>query len=204
MWKKFILTVLLTGVVIPCVHTQESPQDAPRVVYLPADEAFKDESTGLTFNSRIGGYNKFAVSRNVNPVYGTIIRYQNEVACGDIYIYSLDSQGNPVSPEAAEKEFKDVVQTIRTMPERSSLVEAVTLKSDMGLELPAGAYGQRFQIKANGEEMKSLLILFLCNGKIVKIRVSYPADDQQEVQSALLFCQEILKLATGKSAGTAR
>lgn len=196
MWKKFILTVLLTGVVIPCVHTQESPQDAPRVVYLPADEAFKDESTGLTFNSRIGGYNKFAVSRNVNPVYGTIIRYQNEVAYGDVYIYSLDSQGKPVTQKAAEEEFQAVVKSIRTMSARNSLVESVIPKKDLGWELPAGVYGQRFLIKSNGEEIKSLLILFLCKGKIVKIRVSYPGDDQQEVQGAILFCKEILKLAS--------
>lgn len=195
MWKKFILTVLLAGNAFLCVHTQEQKADAPKIVYRPADASFKDEFTGLIFKSRISGYNKFAVSCNVNPAYGTIIRYQNEVACGDVYIYSLDSKGNPVSPEAAEKEFKDVVQTIRTMPERSSLVEAVTLKSDTGLELPAGVYGQRFQIKANGEEMKSLLILFLYKGRIVKIRVSYPADDQQEVHEAILFCKEILKLS---------
>ena len=195
MWKKFILTVLLAGAVLPCARAQEKTQDAPRVVYRPADEAFKDEATGLTFSSRISGYYKAAVSCNVNPAYGTIIRYQNEVPCGDIYIYSLDSQGKPVSQEAAEKEFTAVVQSIRTMPERSSLVESVIPKTDLGLELPAGAYGQRFVIKSNGEEMKSLLILFLCKGKIIKVRISYPADDQQEVQSAILFCKEILKFA---------
>lgn len=196
MWNKFILTVLLAGAVLPCVHTQEKTQDAPRVVYRPADEAFKDEATGLTFSSRISGYNKFAVSCNINPVYGTIIRYQNEVAYGDIYIYSLDSQGKPVTQKAAEEEFQAVVKSIRTMSARNSLVESVIPKKDLGLELPAGVYGQRFLIKSNGEEIKSLLILFLCKGKIVKVRVSYPGDDQQEVQGAIFFCKEILKLAS--------
>ena len=196
MWKKFILTILLTGTAFLCIPAQKNGADTPRVVYRPADEAFKDEATGLIFNSRIGGYNKFAVSSNINPVYGTIIRYQNEVACGDIYIYSLDTLGSPVTQEAAEKEFKAVEKSIRTMPERSSLVESVVPKKDLGLELPEGFYGQRFLIRSNGEEMKSLLILFLCKGRIVKIRVSYPADDQQEVRAALLFCKEILKLSS--------
>ncbi len=195
MWKKFILTVLLTGAVSLCIHAQENTQDAPRVVYRPSEEAFKDESTALIFNSRIGGYNKFAVSNNINPVYGTTIRYQNEVACGDIYIYSLDTKGSPVTPEAAEKEFKAVKESIRTMPERCSLVKSVLLKKDFGLELPAGAYGQRFLIQSGDGEIKSLLILFLYKGKIIKIRASCPADDQQEIQEAVLFCKEILKLA---------
>ena len=195
MWKKFILTVLLAGNAFLCVHTQEQKADAPKIVYRPADASFKDEFTGLIFKSRISGYNKFAVSCNVNPAYGTIIRYQNEVACGDVYIYSLDSKGNPLSPEAAKLEFDAVVKSIRTMPERSSLVESVTVKQETGLKLPSGVSGQCFKIRSHGEDMQSLLLMFLCKGKIIKLRVSCPADDLQEVQEALLFCKEILKLS---------
>ncbi|MBO5202427.1 MAG: hypothetical protein J6C30_06830 [Lentisphaeria bacterium] len=195
MWKKLILTSLLAGTGLLWINAQESASDAPKVVHRPADEVFADESTGMKFGSRIGGYNKFAVSCNVNPVYGTIIRYQNEVACGDVYIYSLDSQGKPVAQKALDQEFAAVVQSIRTMPERSSLVESVTVKQETGLKLPSGVSGQCFKIRSNGEDMQSLLLMFLCKGKIIKLRVSCPADDLQEVQEALLFCKEILKLS---------
>ena len=195
MWKKLILTSLLAGTGLLWINAQESASDAPKVVHRPADEVFADESTGMKFGSRIGGYTKFAVSCNVNPVYGTIIRYQNEVACGDVYIYSLDSQGKPVAQKALDQEFAAVVQSIRTMPERSSLVESVTVKQETGLKLPSGVSRQCFKIRSNGEDMQSLLLMFLCKGKIIKLRVSCPADDMQEVQEALLFCKEILKLS---------
>ena len=195
MWKKLILASLLAGTGLLWINAQEGTSDAPKVVYRPADEVFEDEVTGMKFGSRIGGYNKFAVSCNVNPVYGTIIRYQNEVACGDIYIYSLDSQGKPVTQKALDQEFAAVVQSIRTMPERSSLVESVTVKQETGLKLPSGVSGQCFKIRSHGEDMQSLLLMFLCKGKIIKLRVSCPADDLQEVQEMLLFCKEVMKLS---------
>lgn len=193
MWKKLVLISCLAGMVPLHSFAQENAEK-PKVVYRPAEEVFEDESTGLKFISRISSYNKFAVSCNVNPVYGTIIRYQNEVACGDIYIYSLDSKGSPVTPDALQKEFADVVKSISSMPQRSSLIKAVTPESSTGIKLPAGVSGQCFRIKTGDGEMKSLLLMFLYKGKVIKIRASFPIADPQEEAEALLFCREILKL----------
>ena len=43
--------------------------------------------------------------------------------------------------------------------------------------------------------MGSLMLMFLQNGRIVKIRVSYPVEDPLELQNAVRFYSTILQLA---------
>lgn len=195
MWKKSILASLLIGAVPLCIFAGDAA--GPEVEYRPADEVFKDEVTGLKFSNRVAAYSKFAVSCNVNPVYGNVVRYRSETACGDVYIYSLNSKGDPVAQDALGKEFSDVVKSICTMPERSSMVKSVAVVEMADLKLPPEILCRSFRIRTDSEEMKSLLVMLLYKGKIIKIRVSFPVDDPMAERDAIHFCKEILAL-TGR------
>lgn len=198
MWKKSILASLLIGAVSLCIFAGDTAE--PEIVYRPADEVFEDEVTGLKFSSRVAAYRKFAVSCNVNPEFGNVVRYRGGAACGDVYIYSLNSKGDPVTQDALVKEFADVVKSIRTMPERSSMVKSVAVVEMADLKLPPGVLCRSFRIQTDREEIKSLLVMLLYKGKIIKIRVSFPVDAPTEERNAILFSREILVLTGRKEA----
>ena len=53
----------------------------------PAMEAFVDKDTMLVFPAQVDTFQKVRVRKNENPVFGTVVRYENEAGtCADVYI----------------------------------------------------------------------------------------------------------------------
>ena len=196
MFRFFAKCVLFSaGILFPVLLPAGGEGETPEVIRRPADEVFVDDATGFRFFRRIGAYSKAAVSCSVNPAYGTIVRYQNEIAYGDVYIYSLDSHGTPVKQSDLDQEFEKVSKAILQLPQNSGLVKSVQTIADTPGKLPDGVRYRHFRICTEDDTMGSLMLMFLQNGRIVKIRVSYPVEDPLELQNAVRFYSTILQLA---------
>ena len=171
--KHLLLVVCLraAGAVPLCVHAETG------LIRRPADEAYTDADTKLVFPSRCGAFIKMEVVRNLNPVFGTTIRYQNENYSGaDVYIYCLGTKGDPVTEEQFRAECADVEKNILNMKQRSSIIESVRLLSAEKAQ-PAGRMFRRtFEIVIDGEKNRSTLLMFLYRGRIVKCRITFPDD----------------------------
>lgn len=177
------------------VAVPATPVEKIKIVHRSADEVYKDKKTGLEFPCQLGAYLKTRVSENVNPVIGTLILYQNEADfAADVCIYSLDTKGSPVTDDAFQLEVNRVVESIMNLPKRSRSIERVACGTVSRIMPEKVAY-HTFQIRAGGEDVTSCLMMFLCKGKIIKCRVSYPAGDPEETQAANDFFTAILKIA---------
>ena len=154
-----------------------------------AGESYRDAETGLTFPPQIGEYSKTRVCLNQDPVFGSKIRYENEAGdCADVYLYALDSFGNPVDQESFEQHFRDTRDSILRLPKQSKLVKEVSSK-----HLPpfdSFPHCALFRIRAEDEEFDSLLYMALVRGRIVKVRLS-AADNGDLPSSALEFLNEL-------------
>lgn len=196
------LALSLAGI-ISAGSSAPLPLNGAETIRRPAAEEYREPATGLAFPGRMGAFLKTEAIENENPVFGVTIRYQNENAsCADIYLYSLDTSAVPAGKEAFRRECTGVEQRILLMGEKHSLIESVSLlpPDDAEKNLPDGLFLRRFEIRLDGETVHSRLAMFLYGGKIVKLRVSYPAGDPGEKADAFLFEQELLKLAGFKFA----
>lgn len=210
-FKRFLLSLaclLLTAAaaVPPCVYA------GTNLIRRPADEAYTDADTKLVFPSRWGGFIKMEVIRNLNPVFGTTIRYQNENYSGaDVYIYCLGTKGGPVSEEQFRAECADVEKNILNMKQRSDIIESVRLL-DAGKTQDAGKaqaqaagkiFRRSFEIVIDGEKNRSTLLMFLYRGRIVKCRITFPDDSAEGAaasKEAAAFEDALLRGAGLKSA----
>ncbi len=190
-----LLPVLLLFLVFPILRGTTDDEAAEKITFLPKNEAYTEPVTGALFPAAApGGYAKNQVSRHLNPVYGTVIRYSNENgACADVYVYSLDTGARPVTQEQMDAHYAEVRKTILDLPEKNGPVSSVSVVEEkMLFQDRPDIRGTLFLMGVGEEETFSALVLFLCKGKIVKLRVSYPTDRTEEKAEANAFIQEII------------
>ena len=83
--------------------------EAQDVVSLPKETPYADDATGAVFPARIGSFAKTNVTKNLNPYYGTVIRYANDYgSSADVYIYALDLKTVNLSAEQWRKHYDEV------------------------------------------------------------------------------------------------
>ena len=100
---------------------------AQDVFLRPALEDFIDKDTKLVFPAIVETFQKVRVRKNENPVFGTVVRYENESGtCADVYIYSLDTGAKEVSPDDFEKHFQETDQGILKLAEQNARIKAVS------------------------------------------------------------------------------
>ena len=100
-FHRTLLIGTVAGFLCLCGALSAKAQD---VFLRPAMEEFVDKDTRLVFPAQIDTFQKVRVRKNENPVFGTVVRYENESgACADVYIYSLDTDATPVRRDMFEK-----------------------------------------------------------------------------------------------------
>lgn len=163
---------------------------------LPKDAPYTDPATGVVFPAEISSYTKHQVTRNLNPVYGTAIRYFNEIgSCADIYIYSLDTSAAPVNQEQFAEHYKETKEVIMKLPAGAGPVNSVACVEEFKFNGRPDILGCAFLIGVeDDDEIYSELIMFLFKGNIVKMRITYETNNPSEKESAYQFSREIIRL----------
>lgn len=199
------------GLLCLCGTLSAAAQD---VFLRPAMESFIDKDTMLEFSAQIDTFQKVRVRKNENPVFGTVVRYENEAgSCADVYIYSLDTGAKAVSREMFEKHFRETDQDIMDMPKpksnpelnlSSQKIRSVSRIEAPGRTAPEGGFEAHYLIQNGSTPMISVLYLALYRGKLVKVRVSYSPEDQDENESAYKFIDAVAAMLTRESAEDAK
>lgn len=177
----FILAVLL----IPVLSSDDNDEagSRPDVFKRPSDEVYSDDFSKMVFPAKAGIFKKTAVKKNMNPVFGTVIRYIGDNdECADIYIYSLDTSAAAVTSEEFDEHVKDVCKSITSMPQKNKIIKKVSLiDGSKGInENKKGVFFTvTYAITVDSEEVISRLTMFMVNGRIIKIRTTYPAKNDE-------------------------
>jgi hypothetical protein len=170
----------------------------------PAMEAFVDKDTLLVFPAQIDTFQKVRVRKNENPVFGTVVRYENEAGtCADVYIYSLDTGAKPVQQDMYEKHCRETDQGILNLSAQNPKITVAHLEATPGRKAPEGGYEAFYRIQNGSTQMDSVLYLGLYKGKLVKVRISYSPEDKDELSHACLFTDAVAAMLNkDKSAST--
>lgn len=172
---------------------------AQDVFLRPALEDFIDKDTKLVFPAIVDTFQKVRVRKNENPVFGTVVRYENEAGtCADVYIYSLDTGAKEVRADEFEKHFQETDQGVLKLAEQNSRINAVTRLETPDRKTPGPGREARYRIDSLPDPMDSILYLALYHGKLVKLRVSYAPDDKDEAEHAGLFIDAISAMLVEK------
>ena len=168
------------------------PAAAQDVFLRPAMEMFIDKDTGLEFPAIVDTFQKVRVRKNENPVFGTVVRYENEAGtCADVYIYSLDTGAKEVRQDMFEKHFRETDLGILDMPSENRNIKSVKHIEAPGRKAPENGFEAHYHILSGSVEMNSVLFLALYRGKLVKVRVSYYPEDSDEAAHACLFIDAV-------------
>ena len=202
---RHILIGAAAGIFCLCCLVYAGTQD---IFLRPALESFVDEDTGLEFPALLDSFQKVRVRKNLNPVFGTVVRYENEAGtCADVYIYSLDTGAKAVSRTMFEKHCRETDQDILNLPGQKPVenLPSHKIRSSTHIEAPgriAPPYGFEayYRIQNGSMTMDSVLYLALCRGKLVKVRVSYSSEDEEEARSAYRFIDAVAAMVTPKTA----
>ena len=167
--------------------------EAQDIFLRPALEAFVDKDTLLVFPAQIDTFQKVRVRKNENPVFGTVVRYENEDGtCADVYIYSLDTGAKPVQQDMFEAHCRETDEGILKMPEQNPKITSVShVKAPAGKKTTEGGYEAHYRILSGSTSMDSVLFLALYHGKLVKVRISYSPEDTDEAEHAGLFVEAV-------------
>lgn len=189
--KRF-LRHLFSGMAGFLCITAALPAVAQDVFLRPAMETFIDKETGLEFPAIVETFQKVRVRKNENPVFGTVVRYENEAGtCADVYIYSLDTGAKAVSRDTFEKHCRETDQGILDMGSTSRNIQSVKHIEASGRKAPENGFEAYYRIQNGSMQMDSILFLALYRGKLVKIRVSYFPEDSDEAAQAGLFIDAV-------------
>ena len=83
-FHRSLFTGAAAGFLCLCWVLSAEAQD---IFLRPAMEAFVDKDTMLVFPAQVDTFQKVRVRKNENPVFGTVVRYENEDGtCADVYI----------------------------------------------------------------------------------------------------------------------
>ena len=171
--------------------------EAQDIFLRPALEAFVDKDTLLVFPAQLDTFQKVRVRKNENPVFGTVVRYENESGtCADVYIYSLDTGSKPVQQDMFEAHCRETDEGILKMPEQNPKISSVVRIAAPDRKTPEGGYESYYRIQSGSTPMDSVLFLALYHGKLVKVRISYSAEDTEEAEHARLFVAAIAAMLT--------
>ena len=187
---------LLTGVAAGflCLFGVLSAE-AQDIFLRPALEAFVDNDTLLVFPAQIDTFQKVRVRKNENPVFGTVVRYENEDGtCADVYIYSLDTGAKPVQQDMFEAHCRETDEGILKMPEQNPKITSVSHIAAPAGKTPEGGYEAHYRILSGSTHMDSILFLALYRGKLIKVRISYSPEDIDEAEHARLFVEAIASM----------
>ena len=186
--RRNIFLCLLTAVLCLSVIVAFA-QD---VFLRPALEDFIDKDTKLVFPAIVDTFQKVRVRKNENPVFGTVVRYENEAGtCADVYIYSLDTGAKEIRADEFEKHFQETDQGILKLAEQNARIKTVTRLETPDRKTPGPGREARYRIDSVPDPMDSILYLALYRGKLVKLRVSYAPDDKDEAVHAGLFIDAV-------------
>ena len=164
---------------------------AQDVFLRPAMEAFVDKDTLLVFPAQVDTFQKVRVRKNENPVFGTVVRYENEMgSCADVYIYSLDTGAKPVQQDIFEKHCQETDQGILSLSAQNPKITVEHISSPER-NAPAGGFEAFYRIRNGSTQMDSVLFLALYKGKLVKVRISYSPEDSDEPAHAGLFIDAV-------------
>ncbi|MBQ7730666.1 MAG: hypothetical protein IJT68_02375 [Lentisphaeria bacterium] len=157
----------------------------------PAMEAFVDKDTLLVFPAQVDTFQKVRVRKNENPVFGTVVRYENESgACADVYIYSLDNAAKPVHRDMFEKHCLETDRGILNLSAQNPKIKVERLDAP-ARNVSSGGYEAHYRIRNGSTQMDSVLYLALYKGKLIKVRISYSPEDTDEVTHARLFIDAV-------------
>ena len=166
----------------------------------PAMEAFVDKDTLLVFPAQVDTFQKVRVRKNENPVFGTVVRYENEAgSCADIYIYSLDTGAKPVQRDMFEKHCQETDQGILKLSAQNPKISVEHISAP-GRNAPTGGFEVFYRIQNGSTQMDSVLYLALYKGKLVKVRISYSPEDIDEPVHADLFIDAIASMLNKEKA----
>jgi hypothetical protein len=169
--------------------------EAQDIFLRPAMEAFVDKDTLLVFPAQVETFQKVRVRKNENPVFGTVVRYENESGtCADVYIYSLDTGAKPVQQDMFEKHCRETDEGILKMPEQNPKITSVVQAETPGRKAPEGGFEAQYRIQNGSVQMDSVLYLALYRGKLVKVRISYSPEDSEESAQAYRFIDFVAAL----------
>ena len=200
-FHRTFLAGVTVGFLCLCGALSAEAQD---VFLRPAMEEFVDKDTRLVFPAQIDTFQKVRVRKNENPVFGTVVRYENELgSCADVYIYSLDTAAKPVPQEMFEKHCKETDQGILNLSEQNPKIKVEHL-DDAGRKAPEGGFEAFYRIQNGSTQMDSVLYLALYKGKLIKIRISFSPDDSEEPVHATLFIDSVAAMLNKEKAASAK
>ncbi len=177
------------------------PAEAQDIFLRPAMEAFVDKDTMLVFPALVDTFQKVRVRKNENPVFGTVVRYENETGtCADVYIYSLDTGAKPVQRDMFEKHCRETDRDILKMTEQNPKITLVTHLDAPDRKAPEGGYETQYRILNGSTKMDSILYLALYHGKLIKVRVSYSSEDKDELEHAYAFIDAVAAMLNKEKA----
>jgi len=167
---------------------------AQDVFLRPAMEAFVDKDTLLVFPAQVDTFQKVRVRKNENPVFGTVVRYENELGtCADVYIYSLDTGAKPVQQDMYVKHCLETDQGILDLSAQNPKIKVARLEAPAH-NAPEGGYETFYRIQNGSTLMDSVLYLALYKGKLIKVRISYSPEDNDELTHACIFIDAVAAL----------
>jgi len=165
----------------------------------PAMEAFVDKDTLLVFPAQVDTFQKVRVRKNENPVFGTVVRYENELgSCADVYIYSLDTGAKPVRRDMFEKHCRETDLGILELSAQNPKLSVDRIGAPERKTSPDG-FEAHYRIHNGSTQMDSVLYLALYKGKLVKVRISYSPEDEDEPAHSRLFIDFVAALLDGEN-----
>ena len=200
-FRRSLFAGAVAGFLCFCGVLSAGAQD---IFLRPAMEAFVDKDTMLVFPAQVDTFQKVRVRKNENPVFGTVVRYENEAGtCADVYIYSLDTGAKPVQQDMFEKHCGETDRGILNMNEQNPKIKVEHVEAP-GRKAPEGGYEAQYRIVNGATQMDSVLYLALYRGKLVKVRISYSPEDRDEAGHAYSFIDAVAAMLNREKAEEAR
>ena len=201
-FRRTLFLGAAAGSLCLCCVLAAAAQD---VFLRPATEAFVDKDTLLVFPAQVDTFQKVRVRKNENPVFGTVVRYENELGtCADVYIYSLDTGAKPVRRDMYEKHCQETDQGILGLSDQNPKISVAHLEAAPGRKAPEGGYEAFYRIQNGSTQMDSVLYLGLYKGKLVKVRISYSPEDKDELTHACLFIDAVAAMLNKDNTASAK
>ena len=180
--------------------------EAQDVVSLPKETPYADDATGAVFPARIGSFAKTNVTKNLNPYYGTVIRYANDYgSSADVYIYALDLKTVNLSAEQWRKHYDEVKGNITHLTGKSVPLGEIAVLEEFTMKVPdeivkeqmlaSDLAGRRcsFSFSIGEDPFFSELVIFPVGSRIVKLRVTYSREITSEKANALKFLEAVCR-----------
>lgn len=193
--NHFAAAILMLSLVCVPLYADDT-QTAPDFLLRPASEAFQDKDTGLIFPARISEFSKVRVRRNLNPVFGTTVRYESESGnCADVYLYALDTGAKEVTEEQFSENCADTVKGILGVAGQSKQIRSVKqLESEFKIQSKTSFRTSFFRMQSEDGNLDSILVMALYRGRIVKLRITYDSEAEDEQKTAVEFAQSVLDM----------